>query len=62
MIPLPATHDRWVGTLILLELRAPNTTRRWWLGDDLATEEDVNFPTHQLVKLLWGKAVSVDNV
>ena len=52
--PLPATHDRWVGS-DMLELRAPNTTRRWWLGDDLATEEDVNFPIPSARETLMGK-------
>jgi hypothetical protein len=52
--PLPATHDRWVDSDIL-ELRAPNTTRRWWLGDDLATEEGVNFPTRSARETLMGK-------
>jgi hypothetical protein len=41
--PLPLTDDRWVDS-DTLELRAPNTTLRWWLGEDHASEENATSP------------------
>ena len=38
-----------------MEVRAPNTTRRWWLGQDLVTEADAKSQVLTPRETLMGK-------
>lgn len=54
--PLPSTDDRWTAVSAdLMEVRAPNTTRRWWLGQDLVTEADAKSQVLTPRETLMGK-------
>lgn len=64
--PAPATDPRWTSEAItpgestpgdIPELRAVNTTRRWWLGDDFTVEADAQMATQTPRKIISAKVI-----
>jgi len=56
--PLPASDPRWSGPdSETFELRAPNTIRRWWLGEDLVSEADVEMPVQTARETIMAKVI-----
>ena len=65
--PAPATDPRWTSEAItpgeptpgdVPELRAVNTTRRWWLGTDVAVEEDAQTVTQTPREIISAKVIA----
>ena len=56
--PLPASDPRWSGPdSETFSLRAPNTIRRWWLGEDLVSESDVEMPVQTARETIMAKVI-----
>lgn len=65
--PAPATDPRWTSEAItpgdptpgdVPEFRAPNTTRRWWRGPDVAVEADAQMAPQTPREIISAKVIA----